>query len=59
MSLLVLPPPPNSNISTSASSVLLQVQLHATFNAENNPVVARQQPQEKKSTVDLGQSLLG
>ena len=48
MPLLVLPPPPNSNISSSAIYVLLQVQLHATLNAENNPVVARQQPQEKK-----------
>ena len=44
MSLLLFPPPPNSNISSSAIYVLLQVQLHATFNAENNPVVARQQP---------------
>ena len=35
-------PPPNSNISASAISVL-----HAAFNAENNPVVARQQLQEK------------
>ena len=59
MSLLVLPPPPNSNISASAISVLLQVKLHETFNAENKPTVARQQPQEKKSTVGLGQSLLG
>ena len=48
MSLLVFPPPPNSNIFASAISVLLQVQLHAAFNAENNLVVARQQPQEKK-----------
>ena len=47
MSLLLFPPPPTSNISSSAIYVLLQVQLHATFNAENNPVVARQQPQEK------------
>ena len=48
MSLLVLPPPPNSNISASAISVLVQVQLHVAFNAENNPAVARHQPQEKK-----------
>ena len=47
MSLLVLPPPHNYNISASAISVLLQVQLHAAFNAENNPAIARQQPQEK------------
>ena len=55
MSLLLFPPTTNSNIYASASSVLLQVQLHATFNAENNLAVARQQPQEKKSTVGLGQ----
>ena len=48
MSLLVFPPPPNSNISSSAISVLLQVQLHVAFNAENNPALVRQQPQEKK-----------
>ena len=48
MTLLVFPPPPNSNIFASAIFVLLQVQLHAAFNAENNPAVARHQPQEKK-----------
>ena len=48
MSLLVFPPPPNSNISASAISVLLQVQLHVAFSVENNPAVASQQPQEKK-----------
>ena len=48
MSLLMFPPPPNSNIYASAISVLLQVQLHVAFNDENNPAIERKQPQEKK-----------
>ena len=47
MSLLVFPPPPNSNIYASAISVMLEVQLHVAFNVGNNPVVAGHQPQEK------------